>query len=319
MQPRGAMNIREEITAKILEALKAGAPPWRKGWTSNGLAINASTKKPYRGVNQVLLGLQCVEKGFEDPRWLTYRQAKELGYAVRRGERSTKIVRLVEIELPASGAATEGDVIAEEGSRRLILRSYAVFNARQIDGIPALPEKTHSMEPNDAIEAIVEGMKKTGLKLIHGSANAYYSPHVDTIRLPHQRDFHSAADFFCTLYHELAHATSAPHRLNREVGRPNTDARAREELRAEIAAAFGCAEAGVSLGPHHLQSHQSYIIAWASLLQNDAGEILSAAADAQGICDYLQENALKIEPKMSNVPVVSYDPAALAPRPAPGM
>jgi len=307
------MSIRDEVTNKILGALAEGVPPWHKGWTSCGLHINASTGKAYRGINQILLGMQCTGG---DSRWLTYRQARELGYVVRKGERSTKIVRLVEIDRPSSGSASEGDVIAEESNRRLVLRTYDVFNARQIEGMPPLPQTMNSIEPNDAVEAVVEGMKRTGLKVIYGSTNAYFSPHIDTVRLPVKEAFHSAQDLWSTLFHELSHSTGAAHRLNRDMGRPNSEDRAREELRAEIASAMMCAEANISLGPHHVQNHASYLASWISLLRNDSGEIFRAASDAQTICDYLQEHALKIEPRATSTPVISVHAPTSAPRPA---
>lgn len=288
------MGVRAVITDKILQALQAGLPPWRKGWTASGLHLNASSQKPYRGINQVIL---CMNGGgFADPRWLTYRQAHEAGYQVRQGEHSTKIVRVVEIEKSRDGAKAENDSIAEEGSRR-IMRFYDVFNAEQIEGMPAIPPRTHAILPVEAADAIVEGMKLTGLKVFHGAPTASYSPHVDTIRLPAMADFHSTEDYYGTLLHESAHATGAPHRLNRDMtGRFGSVAYAKEELRAEIASAMVSAEAGIALGQHHIDSHASYLASWITVLKCDPNEIFRATGEAQAICDYLQAQALKIEP-----------------------
>ena len=302
------MSVRAVITDKILQALRAGVPPWRKGWTASGLHLNASTKKPYRGINQLLLGMNGG--GFADPRWLTYRQAKEAGYQVRQGEHSTKIVRVVEIDRSRDGAKAEGDIVAEEGGRR-IMRFYDVFNAQQIDGMPAIPARTHAILPVDAADAIVEGIKLTGLKVFHGSSTASYSPHVDTIRLPDKADFHSTEDFYGTILHECAHASGAPHRLNRDMtGRFGSIAYAKEELRAEIASAMVSAEAGIALGQHHIESHASYLASWISVLKSDQNAIFRAAGEAQAICDYLNAQALKPE----LVPIVPIPYPTLAPR-----
>ena len=315
MEAKARMGVREDVTDRILHALMAGTPPWRKGWTSSGLHINASTGKAYRGINQILCAMSSSQSGYEDSRWLTYRQSKEAGYQVRRGEHSTKIVRLVEVDKPKSGAEAEGDVIAEESNRRLVMRVYDVFNAAQIDGMPPLPPRVDVIEPVEAAEAIVEGMKQTGLRVIYGAPSAYYSPFVDTVRMPAKADFDSQADLYGTLLHECAHATGGPTRLNRNIGGPKTATRAREELRAEIASAMACAECGIPLGQYHIDNHAAYVASWVSVLKDDATEIFKAAADAQGICEYMHAHALKQEP--NPVQNTESNPCVLAPSPAP--
>ena len=81
------MNVYEIVTQQILEALDKGTVPWRKPWTA-GMPRNATTNRPYHGINAVLLGMTA----FADQRWLTYKQAGHLGGNVRKGERSTMVV-----------------------------------------------------------------------------------------------------------------------------------------------------------------------------------------------------------------------------------
>jgi len=312
IRPGGIMNLREETTAKIVEAIRAGVPPWHKGWTVSGLPRNERTSKPYRGINRIILGMQ----GYEDGRWVTYRQAKEAGYQVRKGERATRIVRLVEVGRSRDGEDAPGDVVAEKNNQRLVMRTYAVFNAAQVDGMPALPTRAHAIAPVDGADAIVEGMKATGLKVFYGSPTAYYSPHVDTVRLPAKADFHSD-EHYSVLLHECAHATGAQHRLNRDMtARYGTPAYAREELRAEIASAMLSAEVGIPLGKHHIDSHAAYVASWIAVLESDPNEIFRAAAEAQGICDYMQAHALKIEPAAANDPTIPSPVPTSSPRPA---
>lgn len=291
------MSIREEVTHRIVLAMLEGPPPWRKGWTPSGLNANAVTGKPYRGVNQLLLGMQ----GHADPRWMTYRQAKEAGYQVRKGAKSTKIVRMVEVDKRDDNSNAESEVIAEEKGWRLVMRFYDVFNAEQIDGLPPLPSKSHAIEPSDAADAIVDGLKATGLKLIHGGPAARYSMHVDAIHMPQKADFHSTEDYYSTLLHEAAHSTAAPHRLKREFGMPNSPTRAKEELIAEISSAMLCAEVGIPMGQSQIQSHAAYVLSWVSVLKNDVNAIFEAAGAAQGICDYLNAHKLSIEPHSESI------------------
>ena len=307
------MNIREECTRRIVLAMLEGPPPWRAGWTASGMSINAITGKTYRGVNQLLLGMQ----GHADPRWVTYKQAKKAGFQVRKGEKSTKIVRMVEVGKREGDSGAESEVIAEDKERRLVMRLFDVFNAEQIDGMPPIAAREHSIGSSDAAEAIVDGLKKTGLKVHHGGAMACYSRNTDTINMPHKADFHSTEDFWSTMLHECAHSTAGAHRLCRDMGSPGSAERAKEELRAEIASAMLCAEIGIPMGQHHIESHAAYVLSWVGALKNDVNAIFEAAAAAQGICDYLNTHALKPEPKS-----VQIEESALAgslPQPAPSI
>ena len=63
-------KVYDIVTERILEALDQGTVPWRKPWTA-GIPRNATTNRPYHGINTVLLSLAP----YSDPCWLTYKQA----------------------------------------------------------------------------------------------------------------------------------------------------------------------------------------------------------------------------------------------------
>lgn len=283
------MNIRDEITARIIAELEKGAPPWRRGWSAGGLNRNAGTDRPYHGINQLLLGMS----GFADDRWLTLRQANAAGLRVRKGEKGTRIVKMVEVS-PAESKA-EDDVVAEDSRRRLVMRSYTVFNASQIDGMPPAAPKSNAVEPVAAAQAILDGLKADGLTLLTGGDKAFYSPRLDVIRLPEARAFDSTHDFWATALHEAAHSTGSPKRMNRplaqaKLGSPDY---ALEELRVELSAAMLCAETGVPQCEAHMGNHAAYIDSWLNALRRDKNAIFTAAADAQRMSDWLREHALK--------------------------
>lgn len=291
------MNIRESITNSIVQALESGVPPWRSGWAGGALSYNGETGKAYQGINQLLLGMS----GYADPRWMTIKQANKMGCRVRKGEKSTRIVRLVEVERrDANAEESDGEEqLAQDQQRMLVLRQYAVFNGSQIEGIAPLPARAHAIDPIKAADGVVDGLKATGLILLHGGSSAHYSPKLDTIRMPEKPDFYSTQDYYSTLLHECAHATGAAKRLNR----PNMSARfgtaeyAKEELRAELASAMLSVELGVPIGESHVQSHAAYLASWLQALKNDKNEIFRAATAAQQIADYLQEIAIKPKPE----------------------
>lgn len=295
-------SIREQITRRILTAMEAGVPPWRKGWEVSGTQVNATTGKPYAGVNQVLLAMTAASlpQG-GDPRWLTLKQANAIGKRVRKGEHSTKIVRMVEVakNKQEGEASPRTEVLGEEEERRLVLKVYDVFHASQIDGMePMAPRANKVIEPGPAVDALSEGMRQTGLVILHGAQGASYLPRIDTIRMPDKAAFHSSMDYASTLLHEMAHATGHTKRLARLApsGQLTDQERAREELRAELASAMLGGELGLPMSQEQIDSHAAYLSSWHDLLADDPNEIFRAAADAQRMADYLRKVSLASEP-----------------------
>lgn len=317
------MDIRQQITDDIIKALEAGVPPWRQGWSSGQPAYNASSGQTYKGINQLILGMQP----HGDPRWLTYKQAEHLGLQVRKGEHGVRIVKMVEVERQRARQAmgSDGEVVAEEADKALVMKGYTVFNASQIDGMAPLPTRACDVQPAEAVEAIVWGLQDDGMKLNFGHYQPAYDLRRDEIRIPTVERFHSLDDLHSTILHECAHASGHAKRL----ARPHMHARfgsteySREELRVELAAAYlGQGLIGLPLGPSVLQSHASYIASWLEVLHNDKGEIFKAAADAQRICDYLEQRALEARPrvKQEERPEPAPEPeSALVSRQGPGV
>jgi len=308
------MDIRQQITDDIIKAMEAGVPPWRQGWSSGLLAFNASSGQTYKGINQLILGMQP----HSDPRWLTYKQADYMGLQVRRGERGVRIVKLVEVERKRAkqAAGGEGEVLSEENGKALVLKAYTVFNAAQIDGMAPMPTRECDVKPAEAVEAIVWGLQDDGMKLNFGHYQPAYDLRRDEIRIPNVDQFHSVDDLHSTILHECAHATGNMRRL----ARPHMHARfgsaeySREELRAELTGALMQGILGLPLGPTSLKSSAAYLSSWLEVLRNDKSEIFRAAADAQRICDYLSERALKARPRTSqeSSPDTEPEPALVA-------
>lgn len=291
-------DFRQEVTDSIVQMLEKGVAPWQKPWEASanafGMPMNPTTEKAYRGGNAIHLIATGLRRGYEDPRWMTYKQAAENGWQVRKGEKGTQI-EFWEIKQGSdkSSAASRGD--SETGSeatrraeeRQFIHRVYTVFNAKQIDGMPARHPKQHS-----AFEAVRAGeqiLDNSGAKIIHDQANrAFYSRAEDSIHLPSKDSFKDARGYYGTSLHELAHWSGHPSRLNRstlaESYRFGDVNYAREELRAELASVFLAAERGI---PHNPEQHAAYVGSWIKSLKEDKNEIFRAAHDASAAADFL--------------------------------
>ncbi|MEL6694544.1 MAG: ArdC family protein, partial [Pseudomonadota bacterium] len=88
-------NVYEEVTKQIIEALEQGVKPWECPWQSSAAALPLRvTGDSYRGINHVLLSLKAWSQGYRNPVWMTFKQAKDLGGMVRKGEKSSLVVSL---------------------------------------------------------------------------------------------------------------------------------------------------------------------------------------------------------------------------------
>ena len=293
-------DFRQEVTDQIIALLEKGVAPWQKPWDVGGsglMPINQVTKRAYRGGNVLHLMITAQGRGYDDPRWLTYKQASDNKWQVRKGEKGTQI-EFWEVRTSAGQgeAATgqedkaEGKDEGKEGAGRpskFIHRIYTVFNANQIDGIP--PLEIRKRAPFEVSEAGENILRHSGASITHDQADrAFYNPVRDDIHLPRREAFPDAGSYYGTALHELAHWTGHPSRLNRltlgadyQFGNPSY---AKEELRAEIASVFMAAEEGI---PHAPERHAAYVGNWIKALQEDKNEIFRAAHDASAITDYL--------------------------------
>jgi antirestriction protein ArdC len=281
---------RQEVTDAIVKMLEDGVAPWQKPWQATGMPFNPTTEKAYRGGNAVHLLATAIQQGYQDPRWMTYRQAAENGYQVKQGEKGTHIEFWEVKEKDRGERGKSGEQAAKdenEPERRLIHRVYAVFNATQIEGIPAyLPKERSAFQAAAAGERILDN---SGARIIHDQRDkAFYDRSMDRIHLPRKESFVDGAGYYGTALHELAHWTGHPERLNRstlnEAYRFGDANYAKEELRAELASVFLAAELGV---PHDPVNHGAYVGSWIKALKEDKNEIFRASHDASAAADFV--------------------------------
>ncbi len=283
-------DLYAEITSKIIAALEAGTPPWIRPWGGDiePFPTNGISRRPYRGVNCVLLTLEAQLRGFSRNTWLSYRQALELGAQVRGGERGTTVIFYKTLEVPPE--------VQEEARPRVVplLRSFIVFNVAQIDQLPERLREP-ATEPAGWIreQAPEKVLADSGAAIEHGGFAAFYSPADDRIQLPEPQLFADPGAYYATALHELTHWSGHESRLNRSLGRRfGEGAYAMEELIAEIGSAFLCAACRVE---GRLQ-HSSYVANWIQVLQNDKRAVFAASAKAQQAADYVL-NLVKPAPK----------------------
>lgn len=279
-------DVYQDVTDRIIRAIEAGAPPWVRPWstlkggTGSALPVNAATGRAYSGINVVMLWGAAVERGFTSNAWLTFNQAKQLGASVRKGAKAELVTfwKRLDIEETQEDGTTEAKTIP-------MLRTFCVFNAEEVDGLPGATPIPPA--PEGAHLAIAEGLQLRG-GLVHGGDRAAYATALDMIAMPRPDAFATVGGYVATLMHECTHASGAKERLDRDLsGRFGSDRYAAEELIAELGSAFLCARLGVD---GELR-HAAYVDNWLRVLKSDKKAIFTAAACARTAAEYLLHGA----------------------------
>ena len=286
-------DIYTRITDRIVADLEKGVRPWMKPWSvantqgriTRPLRHNG---QPYSGMNVLLLWTEGMARGFASPMWMTFKQALELGAAVRKGETGSTVVfasRFTKSETDGNGHVVDRQIP--------FLKAYSVFNVDQIDGLSDhyyhRPET--ALDPIDRIDNADRFFRNTGAVIRHDGSQAYYSPVTDHIQMPVFESFRDAESFVAIRAHETIHWTAPPHRVNRDLSRYHKDRseRSREELIAELGSVFLCADLGIVPELEPRPDHASYLASWLEVLSNDKRFIFSAAAHAQRAVAYLHD------------------------------
>jgi antirestriction protein ArdC len=269
------------ITDRILALLEQGTVPWQQPWDSAlGLPRNLFSQRAYRGINVWLL----TAMGFPSPFWATFQQVKAAGGRVRKGEHGVPVVFWKAYDGPADPETGAAD-------KRFVLRQYTVFNAEQVVGVAA-PEITvlaHRFTPIERCAYLVDAMPQRPT-ILHGHPRACYTPATDTLHLLHPTCFHSPEAYYATVFHELVHSVGHRTRLNRptltDPCRFGDPSYAKEELVAEMGAAYLCGVCGIANAT--IENSAAYLQSWLRVLRHDATLLVQAAAQAQRAADYIQ-------------------------------
>jgi len=286
----GGQNLYDAVTGRIIAELEAGRFPWVRPWgapgadaAALGLPYNALSERAYSGINILTLWGAVFAFGYSAQGWLTFRQALDMGGHVRKGETGVTIVyadRFIP-EAEKARARTDG------GDPRSVafLKRFTVFNVDQCEGLSIERDSSDGQLPELAIEPYGEAViAASGITVHIGGAKAFYAPEPDVVQVPPQSAFFAPIDYYRTALHELTHATGHKSRLDRKILNAfGSKDYAREELVAEMGAAFLCA----ALGIVPTVRHADYLGAWLDVLREDNRAIVRAASQASKAADWL--------------------------------
>jgi antirestriction protein ArdC len=281
------VSLYYEVTAKIIAQLEAGCFPWAQPWSSAaavpGLPRNAISGRAYSGVNVLILWGAVIEGCYPSQDWLTFRQALAAGGCVRKGERGQVIFYAYRF---TPDSDRDGGEVAEGEPRSIpFLKRFVVFNAAQCDGLPAgLSAEPTPPPPCEQHERAENLIAATGADFRIGGARAFYDVSGDYVQVPPQSAFAHPIDYYRTALHELSHLVGSSSRMARDQsGQFGSALYAKEELIAELSAAFLCA----ALGIVPTVRHADYLGAWLAVLRADSRAIFKAASQASKAADYI--------------------------------
>ena len=316
-KPVPAADIYKMVTDKIIGMLKSASPTdYHRAWKDDAffIPLNYDSKKPYRGVNRLLLQERIGFAGaFRNPYFLTFKQIKKHKGTLKKGAKGYEVIYYsIRYVVPAdknSGRKAYSSTNAQKVldfldkyklsedivGRIPMIRYYNVYNGADIENIDfkldelqigrAVPD---SATENRAAQLIVENYPNPPAIKNEGN-QAYYNPASDYIKLPKQEQFDTVNDYYRTLFHELTHSTGHNKRLNRGIHLMlEKDDYAKEELVAEFGAVFLSAWAGIMW--YNNKNHAAYLKGWNSAIkeaQNDNKFLMRAASLAQQATDYI--------------------------------
>ena len=316
-KPVPAADIYKMITDKVISMFKnAKATDYHRAWKDDAffIPLNFDSKKPYRGVNRILLQERIGFAGaFRNPYFLTFNQIKKHGGKLKKGTRGYEVVYYSIRYIVPADKNTGRKAYSSTNAHKVIdfidkhklsedivtripmIRYYNVYNGASIEGIDFQLDKLQigravpdTAPENQAAALIVENYPNPPA-IKHEGNQAYYSPSGDYVKMPKKEQFDSINDYYRTLFHELTHSTGHEKRLDRGIHLMlEKEDYAKEELVAEFGAVFLSAWAGIMW--YNNKNHAAYLKSWNSAIkeaENDNKFLMKAASLAQAATDYI--------------------------------
>ena len=299
---------QQALVEQVIANLEKGAGLWKQGWMVNTAPESAVTGKKYRGMNNFYLTLVALSQGYQDNRWVTFKQMEDHDWHFKTDEEGKSLgkgagvnVEFYTLQDKKTKKPFEKSTVAgmtdEEKQEYMkenvfpLRRFYRVFNCDLVDGIPPLERK--EINPNDRVERadkFLQAWSDNEAKIYHGGSQAYYSVLSDEIHLPRVEDFISMQEYYSAAFHETGHSTAHKSRLNRDLrNKFGTPEYAEEELRAEIASMFIGQEFGITADANAIRNNSAYIQAWKEKIEENPNVLFTAIADANNIEKYIVE------------------------------
>lgn len=298
------MDTYEIVTKRIIEKMENGIIPWQRPWVikeqkvdavmAKRLAFNRITKRAYSSTNQMLL-----ENVGE---YATFKQWSELGGKIRKGSKAEIVIFWKWLEEKFTETDEDGNEVVKI-KKTPLLKYYQVFHISCVDGVKPLDKfdtdtgATEFEEEQSAEELIDLYQEREQLPIYYSGNQAFYSPLSDSITIPQKFKFqNNGAEFYSTVFHEMAHSTGHEKRLDRltKTACFGSQEYSKEELVAEISAASILATLNIET-ENTLTNSTAYLQSWIAALKNDKRLFVFASAQADKAVEYIFNGKQKTE------------------------
>lgn len=293
---------RKQIAKDIAKAMETDGLEWVKPFSSLQLPRNGISSRQYSGRNIAHLFFIAKRRGYTDPRWFTFNQAKEKGWRVRKGEKSA----LIEKWGQGSFKVGENDDGTEIFARiPVFMKAWNCFNGEQLDGIDEWQGRNATLDDRQTEAVIKRLIQSSRCPVFEGADEAYYSVDADEVRIPSRHLYEhdgSASAFLRVLLHEMAHSTGKPlgRDIANEFGSPEY---AFEELVAEMACLLTASSLGFALDFTDMDDefshrHVAYIKHWAGHLTDNPDVLFQVVGKASKASDMLLDRYYRTVPSV---------------------
>lgn len=298
---KSARDHTQEVAVRVARQIEKGTASFQKGYDRPKDAdlqpFNPATGKRFRGLNAIQLKSVAQEKGYNDPRWMSFRTANRIGAKIQKGERGTRVEYL---RFPPKEKTTHGkenpdkapnDAAAgdkEKEAPKISHHTYVVFNAEQIERMPSL-EQQLAKEPqqHEVCERAERMIQDSNVKIDsppNGQEYSNYDKARDTIELPNIEKFKSPEEYYGHAVSEMANRAAHEQQKNRP--EPQSEAQqysadSRREMRREMATDTICSKLHLPKQPTG-EKHQKQ---WAENIRRNPSELRYAARDADRMAD----------------------------------
>lgn len=297
---------RKEVVARIVADMERDGLEWARPWANRSMPFNPVSGTIYSGRNLVHLWVMGMIHGYSDPRWVTFNQAKNAGWKMHKGSKSSIVEKWKAFKVEDDERDSErGDDTKDDKVVYRCVGHFSVFNAECFDGVPPLDvsfERNEDVEVGGLADEVIGSSRCEVFE--EPSDGAFYSPGKDEIHVPEREAFSSNTAFLSTLLHEMGHSTGHPSALGRQVAnRFGSEEYAYEELVAELSSVFSAADLGIEvehdMSSEHYKNHVAYLANWKQALTDDPDVLFRAASAAQKATDYVIERYEETNGKMA--------------------
>ena len=292
-----ARQFTEQAVERVTKQLAENRAPWQKGWDKPTGAdlppFNPASGKRFKGLNQIVLRSAAEERGYSDPRWMSYNAANKVGAKIRKGERGTRVEYLrFSPQGESKGEDKAGEAGKQQEQGKITHQTYVVFNAEQIERMPALeqqlPKEPQQWEVCERAERMLQASGVNIEKANENESFAYYKADSDKVVLPEQEKFPSPEKYYSSAVEQMGHWTGHDSRLNRDTLKQystSPEGQAKEEMRVQMSSTTVCGAMRLPKEEYSDRHVQTTI----QTLKSNPNELRNAARDADKMAEHITQ------------------------------